>query len=355
MSRSGRRSRLWLVMGAVLALAAAACGDDDDDATGDEPPVEEGDADDGDEAVRVFYIRKQGGEPYFVGQAEGADEKAAELGLELTQVDVGTDPVKAVDEVDSAINQGADGIIIVVPDPSIGPDVVTATAAAGIPLLTSDDQICTTNPDPTACDEADLVPRVGFSPSQMGEQVGQQVADFYAEAGWPEGETGVIAGTDPDVTVCVDRTEAAKDTFAEVSGTDIQIFDIGTTNEIEDSQTKAAGVITANPDVQHWIAIGCNDANVIGEVNALEDAGFGPDDVIGVGINGDDACNIWRAGAETGVKASLWLAGGEVGSLSVENMFNNITEGTEFEPEAFAEMHMLTPDNFGSEGEGCGG
>jgi L-arabinose transport system substrate-binding protein len=89
-------------------------------------------------------------------------------------------------------------------------------------------------------------------------------------------------------------------------------------------------------------------------VTALENAGYKPDNLIGVGINGDLACKAWSAGKATGTKATLWLNGGEVGALAVQSMYDKIKNGKEFAPEAFAKTTMVTPETYKSAGLACG-
>jgi L-arabinose transport system substrate-binding protein len=188
----------------------------------------------------------------------------------------------------------------------------------------------------------------------MGEEVGKKAAELYKAAGWSPADTRIIAAWKQDVTVCTDRVKAALPAFKAAGGPDIQVIEVGTDNTPPDAQNKVAATVTANKSVKHWILWGCNDENVTGGSTALENAGYTPDNIVGVGINGDLACKAWSAGKTTGVKASLWLNGGEVGSLSVQSMYDKIKSGTEFKPEAFAKTTMVTPDTYKAAGLKCG-
>ncbi|MEV4616681.1 substrate-binding domain-containing protein, partial [Kitasatospora sp. NPDC049258] len=129
--------------------------------------------------ISITYLQKQGDQEYFVGEAAGAKAKAAELGVDLKVVNLGNDANKTISEVQSAIAQKANGVIIVVPDPAVGPQVVQTARDAKVALLTSDDQICATGPDPSSCAKSDLVPRIGFSGAQMGGEVGKRAVEEY--------------------------------------------------------------------------------------------------------------------------------------------------------------------------------
>ncbi|MDH5519227.1 MAG: substrate-binding domain-containing protein, partial [Acidimicrobiia bacterium] len=127
----------WRLLALLLALAmlAAACGSDDsgtaaetDDTsdttagTTDETTAEttadttadtamdEGDGGD----VSVSLITKDSTNPFFVAMQEGAQEKADELGINIT---IGSgqqegDDQGQIDLIESAIAQGQDGILI---------------------------------------------------------------------------------------------------------------------------------------------------------------------------------------------------------------------------------------------------
>jgi L-arabinose transport system substrate-binding protein len=341
------RLRFAAVAAAVLTLGLTACNSGKDDA-GSSSGGQSGSG-----PLKIYYMQKQADQDYFIGEAEGAKKKAQELGVELVMVNLGNDTSKTLDSVSTAVAQKAKGIIIVVPDPSVGPAVVSAAKAANIALLTSDDQICVNKPSPADCAKSDLIPRVGFSGTQMGEEVGKKAGELYKASGWKPEETKIIAAWKQDVTVCGDRVKAALPAFKTASGADIPVIEVGTDNTPPDAQNKVAATVTANKAVKNWIVWGCNDENVTGGATALENANYRPENIIGVGINGDLACKAWSAGKTGGVKASLWLNGGEVGASSVQAMVDKIKNNKEFPAETFAKTTMVTPDSYKSAGLKC--
>jgi L-arabinose transport system substrate-binding protein len=344
MALLNRRPAAAALAAAVVALSLAACSSGKEE-------TPSGSNDSG--KIKIYYMQKQATQPYFLGEAEGAKKKAAELGVDLVMVDLGNDTSKTLSSIETAISQKAKGIIIVVPDPSVGPAVVTAAKNAKIELLTSDDQICVDKPKPAECPPDKIVPRIGFSGKQMGTEVGKKAAELYKAANWKPEETKIIAAWKQDVTVCTDRVDAALPAFKAAGGPDLEVIKVGTDNTPPDAQNKVAATVTANKNVKNWIIWGCNDENVVGGVTALENAGYAPDNIIGVGINGDYACKAWGAGKKTGTKASLWLAGNEVGALAVQSMYDKIKNGKEFEREAYAKTTMVTPDTYKSAGLAC--
>ncbi|MCU7826975.1 substrate-binding domain-containing protein [Kitasatospora sp. DSM 101779] len=303
--------------------------------------------------ISLTYLQKQGDQEYFVGEAAGAKAKAAELGIDLKVVNLGNDANKTVSEVQSAIAQKTNGVIIVVPDPAVGPQVVQTARDAKVALLTSDDQICATGPDPAACTKDDLVARIGFSGQQMGTEVGKRAAEEFKKAGWNPADTRTVSAWKQDVTVCGDRVKAAKQAFTTGIGAQVQNIDVATDNTPTGAQDKIAATVTANANVKHWVVWGCNDENVQGGVTAMENAGIGADDVIGVGLGAYLACKDWSGSKPSGMKAALFINGKDVGALAVQTMYDRLKNGKDFPKEAFAPTTMVDPTTWKTAGVGC--
>ncbi|MEV6731113.1 MULTISPECIES: substrate-binding domain-containing protein [unclassified Streptomyces] len=303
--------------------------------------------------ISIAYLQKQGDQEYFVSEAAGAKKKADELGIKLTVVNLGNDASKTITEVKSAIAQKNSGIIIVVPESAVGPQVAAEAKKAGIPLLTSDDQVCVSGPKPAACGKADLVARVGFSGTQMGGEVGKRAAAEFAKTGWTPADTRIVYAWKQDTTVCTDRINGAKAAWKEAGGPEVQTIELGTDNTPAGAQAKVEATVTANQGVKHWVVMGCNDENVSGGVKGLNNAGVKGADIVGVGLGAYLACKDWQAGADNGMKAALYIPGDEVGKLAVQAMYDRLKNGTEFAPEAFAPTRMVDAGTWRDAGFGC--
>lgn len=334
-------------LGVACALGLAACS------SGQEASSSDGAATKVDGKISVVYLQKQGDQQYFVDEAAGAKAKAGELGVDLKVVNLGNDADKTVSEVQSAVAQKSNGLIIVVPDPAVGPQVVQIARDAHVALLTSDDQVCTTGPDPTACPKANLVPRIGFSGEQMGAEVGKRAAEEFRKVGWNPAETRILSAWKQDVTVCGDRVKAAKAAFASAANAQVQNIDVATDNTPTGAQDKIAATITANAGVKHWVLWGCNDENVQGGVTALQNAGISPDNIIGVGLGAYLACKDWGSGQPSGMKAALFINGKDVGALAVQTVYDQLKNGKAFPAEAFAPTKMVDSSNWQASGVTC--
>jgi len=302
----------------------------------------------GGDSVLLYYIQKQGDQQYFVDQAQGAQDMAAELGnVEVRVVNVSLDANKAISEVDAAIANKAQGIILVAPDQAIGPQVAETVANAGIPLMASDDTLLDA--------DGNEVPFTGFDGTQMGESVGEKAAELYQAAGWTKDNTKIMAITKLDLSVCMQRVEGAIAKFKSIVGesdTPEEIV-VGTNADVQTAIDKAGATLTANQDTENWIVWGCNDESETGAVTALQNAGISPDNIIGVGLGAYLTCKDWAAGTDSGNKAALYISGVDVGKAAVKAMVAYIRDGTELPAKTIAETHMVDPTNWEAEGVVC--
>jgi L-arabinose transport system substrate-binding protein len=297
--------------------------------------------------ITIAYLQKQGDQQYFVDQAKGAKDAAAKLGdVTVKVVDLGTDSNKAISEVDSAISQKVDGIIIVVPDQQIGPQVISSAQAAGIPIMASDDVI-------KGADGKEA-PFAGFDGTAMGNKVGEEAARLYTEAGWTAADTRILSAYKQDLSVCKDRVVGAADSFGKgIKGDAPQVIEVGTDNSATDAQDQAGAVITANAGVKHWVVWGCNDENETGVVTALQNSGVAPADIIGVGLGAYLTCKDWSAKQDTGNKAALFISGAEVGKAAVTAMVAQVRDGTPLPPKSIAKTEIVNADNWQDKGVVC--
>jgi L-arabinose transport system substrate-binding protein len=297
--------------------------------------------------LTIALLQKQGDQQYFVDEAAGAKQKAQELGnVDIKVIDLGTDANKAISQLDAVIAQKVDGIVIVVPDQQIGPQVVGAAKNAGIPLMAADDAI----KDGTGQE----APFVGFDGLQMGNSVGTKAGELFKSAGWSLSDTRVIESWKQDLQTCSDRVKGAEDAFKTTTGGELpQQIKIGTDNSVTDAQNKASAVLTSNQNVKHWIVWGCNDENETGVVTALQNGGVKPENVIGVGLGAYLTCKDWRAGQETGNKAALYIGGPAVGASAIQVMVDKLRNGKALPPKTIAHTEMVDKSNWQKSGLVC--
>ena len=329
-----------LAAAALLALSACTSGMEST-SSGSEAPAGGSDG-----SLTIAFLQKQGDQQYFIDEAVGAKEAAEAAGdVTINVVDLGTDSNKAISEVEAAIAQQVDGIIIVVPDQQIGPQVIQLAEEAGIPIMAADDTI------EDAFGKA--APFSGFDGTSMGEKVGAEAARLYTEAGWTAENTRILSAYKEDLSVCTQRVEGAASAFGEAVADGPEIIDIGTDNSATDAQDKAGAVITANSGVENWVVWGCNDESETGVVTALQNSGVSPDNIIGVGLGAYLTCKDWNAGQDTGNKAALFISGVEVGKAAATSMIDLLRNGTALPPVSIANTEIVDASNWEEKGVVC--
>ena len=338
--RGPRKLALIASIAAAGLLALSACSSGQEVAAGEQSGPKDG-------PLTIAFLQKQGDQQYFIDEADGAKAAAEELGdVSIKVVDLGTDSNKAITELDSVIAQGVDGIVIVVPDQQIGPQVIDAAKAAGIPIMAADDVI-----EDASGAEA---PFTGFDGTAMGTLVGEEAARLYSEAGWSAADTKVLSGSKQDLSVCEDRVDAASAAFADnITGEAPEVIEIGTDNSATDAQDQAGAVITANAGVKNWVVWGCNDENETGIVTALQNSGVAPANIAGVGLGAYLTCKDWAAGQESGNKSALFISGVEVGKAAITSMVALLRDGTPLPPKTIANTEIVGPDNWEAAGVVC--
>lgn len=327
---------------ALVALSACTSGMESSSGSGSTPAA--GGTKDG--PLTIALLQKQGDQQYFIDEANGAKAAAEAAGdVTVNVVDLGTDSNKAISEVEAAIAQKVDGIIIVVPDQQIGPQVIQLANDAGIPIMAADDTI--------EDGSGQAAPFAGFDGTSMGEKVGAEAARLYEEAGWTAADTRILSAYKEDLSVCQQRVDGAASAFSEAVADGPEVIKVGTDNSATDAQDKAGAVITANSGVKHWVVWGCNDESETGVVTALQNSGVAPADIIGVGLGAYLTCKDWKAGQDTGNKSALFISGEEVGKSAVDSMVALLRDGTPLPPQSIANTEIVDASNWEAKGVVC--
>ncbi len=275
--------------------------------------------------VSFAYINKLDDNAWFVNEVAGAQDEAAKLGVQLTHQGVQSDSNKAMNALETAIASGVKGVIIVVPDQAIGPAVINRTTEAGIPVIAVDDVIL---------DEGGVAaPFVGFEATAIGKQVGDTIVDFHKSLGWGDAagpDTYVLSVEVQGLSVCMDRNNAANEVLKSSLGiTDDKIIRIPyDPGSLDKALSATSQTIVGVPQAKRFLIDACNDDGVLGAVRALEQAGVATSDIIGVGINGQMACEEFKKAEETGLRASVYVDSRVHGATAVRLMHDFVANGT---------------------------
>jgi L-arabinose transport system substrate-binding protein len=287
-----------------------------------------------------FYVVKDGNDVWFLNEVSGAKAEAEKLGAAFTSQNVELNANLAITGVDNAIAGGAKGIVIVVPEQQIGPAVLKKAKDAGIPMIAVDDGIVD--------DAGTPAPFVGFSSVDAGKQVGNAIADMYKNLGWPKPgpETAIITAEAQTVSVCMDRTDNTIAVLKNRLGmTEDQVIHLAVPQSQDNAMTTASQAIVTYPKVKKWLIAACNDNGVLGVVRALEQAGFHADDMIGVGVNGQLACEEFKKPEVTGFKGSIFVDSAIHGATAVRELYNYVTKNEPIPARTIIAGTLITKDN----------
>jgi L-arabinose transport system substrate-binding protein len=297
---------------------------------------------------KIAYLTKHLDNPWFIAESDGAKELAKKLNVDLTVQDLQFDSNLALSAMDAVIGSGTKGIAIVVPDQKIGPAVIDKAKAANIPLISVDDYITST--------QGVRAPFVGFDSAKVGEQVANAAGDLYDKAGWGSVDTARIVSIEfQSLTVCMDRTNSSNAVWAKryPSFPQDKILHLPYDGTLNGGINSMQTFITAHPEITNWVLWSCNDDGVLGGVRALESAGVSADKVIGVGLGAHLACDEWNKGKPTGFKSAIYLNPANHSRTAVQELYDNITNGTAIPQTTFIPGGVVTPDNYVGTIVGC--
>src|SRR3954469_7330433 len=151
--------------------------------------------------IKIGFLVKQPEEPWFQFEWKGADKAAAQYGFDLVKLGV-PDGEKVIAAIDNLAAQGAKGFVICTPDVRLGPAIVAKAQAAGLKVITVDDQFI-------GADGKFMrdVPYLGMSATKIGESVGAALAAEIKQRHWPVEETGACVVTFAELDTARNRTD----------------------------------------------------------------------------------------------------------------------------------------------------
>jgi L-arabinose transport system substrate-binding protein len=288
----------------------------------------------------VAYVVKRMDQGWYQNQAKGVEEGGAASGLEVSVLDSRFDAAVQQSNLDTAFSQGVGGIILVIQDQKLGPQVLAQAADNGVAVIAVD--------DPIEDAQGNAAPFVGMDTQQIGDSVGTMLADAAKARGWNPADIGVAGLTFNEVSVCTDRTDGAKAALqaAMPELTAEQFFEANYAGANTDGGLQAMqGLITAQPNIKNWLVYSCNEEGVVGAVRALEAAGLDADSC-GVGI-GDGA--LAKIEFEKGTPAycgSLFANSVKHGETASTLMADYLLNGTPIPPVTLVPGEEVTSENW---------
>jgi len=306
-----------MLLTAAMALTMAGCNAISIDGSSSKP------ADNGDSGASADGAGSVGlsistmNNPFFVTLSEGAEAKAAELGIELISVDAGDDSAKQAGDIEDLISKGIKVLIVnPVDSDAVAPAVETALDK-GIKVVSVDRVVNGVEVDCAIA--SDNVAGARMAAEYLVELVGEG-----AKAVELEGVSGASA--------TIDRGAG----FHEVADDKLNVCASQTANfNRAEGMSVMENMLQANPDVKCVFAH--NDEMALGAVEAL-----GGKDVVVAGFDATDdavaAVKEGRMAATVAQKPDL------MGATAVETA-QKLMAGESVEPQIPVEVKLVTKDN----------
>jgi L-arabinose transport system substrate-binding protein len=284
---------------------------------------------------------KQPEEPWFQFEWKGAEQAAAQDSFDVIKLGV-QDGGKVLAAIDSLAANGAQGFVICTPDVRLGPAIVAKAKAAGLKVITVDDQF-------VGADGKFMtdVPYLGMSAAKIGEASGAALAAEMTHRGWAAADSGACIITFEETDTLKQRTDGIIRALTAAGFPADHIFKaLQKTTDVPGSRDAANILLVQQPGVKHWLVAGGNDTGTLGAVRATEGRGFAAADVIGVGINGTDCIDELSKKEPTGFFGSIFVSAPGEGQKASDLMYHLVKDGTAPPLDTRTAGTFINRDNF---------
>ncbi|MGQ9616791.1 MAG: substrate-binding domain-containing protein, partial [Spirochaetota bacterium] len=279
--------------------------------------------------------------PFYIDVERGIKSGCEKLGINYLGFDADLGNEAFIKAVDTAIERGIDGLIVVVTDQSLGPIVYDKCRDVGIPFISID--------IPVKDSGGKQIPYVGAPYSETGEIAGNVLSKLASDRGFfktgnqvkvlqidvsslsfmAEISTGYEKALMQNLPLKKDdfiRREAENGVFEEC----LQI---------------ATSTIDANTRVTHWIITGLNEEGAIAPLRVLENRGFSLDRVIACGIGGSSlSYEEFQKPHKSYI--TIKLDAFKEGETAVQILYNYVIEGTRMPQSTFIPGIVVTEENY---------
>ena len=257
--------------------------------------------------VRVTFMVHDLGNPFWATQAKGATEKAKELGVKLTVIDLQVDAAKEVSTWENLITAKVDGIMISCVDEEASKEYCKKAQAAGIKVMAA--------VHPLAGADGSLA----NDEYHFGFLAGEVAGKFIKEQLGGKAEFALLAAD--QTPFVIPRTDGIRDGILSQAPNAVLVA------RQDAFQTEVGLAVTesllqAHPNLA---VIGClNDNGALGAYEAMKAAGKDPAKVCITGTDGiTQALELIKA--KTMLRASVSMAPYESGMTEMEILYKLIT------------------------------
>jgi ABC-type sugar transport system substrate-binding protein len=278
-----------------------------------------------DEQLQVVFSVPGLNFPFFVHMVNIAKEKAADLDIELIIQDGQDDSATQSANLEAAIAQGVDGVVISPRDVEALAPAIQSVIDAGIPVVTIDRNV----------EGVETLGHVGADNVRGGEKQGEYLMEILPDGGQIIELQGTV-GASP----AIDRSAGFNSVIADHPEYEI-VFQQTAAFRRDQGLSVTEQALQANPDVDAIVA--ANDDMALGAAEAVAGAG------LDIPIIGFDALPEALQAIQNGTLAATveqWP--GRQTSGAMEVLVNFLRDGTEpAEHTTLIEPGLITADNLG--------
>lgn len=216
--------------------------------------------------------------PFFVDLKDGAEAKAAELGIEILTVDAQDDAASQLSSVEDLLIKQIDVLIVNPVDGNAVVAAVSAANAAGVPVITVD----------RAAEGGDVVSHIASDNVAGGEMAGDFIAKQLGESGKVVELEGI-----PGTSAARDRGKGFNQSMDKYSDMEVIARQPAAFDRAE-GMTVMENILQGNPEIDAVFAH--NDNMALGAMEAISAAGRS-DQIMIVGFDAiSDAVAAVKAG-----------------------------------------------------------
>ena len=246
--------------------------------------------------------------PFFVALADGAQEEADKLGVELVINDPKDDVNSQVTALENFINGGFDGFVVTATDPAAIAPLAKEALDGGMYVVAHTSDL----------GEENQTALVWAVEHDMGYTLGLQAGE-WAKAHIPKGETLKLGVLNYDVIPqVIQRREGIVDGITEVFGDNIEVVGSVTAGDPTTGLEAGETWLQAHPDLD--MIVGINDGGALGAYQAVIAADKNDPNTFFVG--GIDATDEALAAVKDGgsYQATVDQQPKEMGALTVRTL-----------------------------------
>ncbi len=293
------------------------------------------------------YLQTDGSQSYFVLEGDGAKTEAAKLGATVKVSNENNSSSTTISDIQTAIGQQVNGLIVVAPDASLGPRMVNLAKTANVPIMASDNGF--------AASDGNQVPFVGIDAAAFGESTGTILMSYYNQLHWSAGSTYMLLFTNPALPTCNLRTNAEEAKVVASGFPKSHVITVPTTDNTTQAAFNNTGPVrTAHPQAKDWMVAGCNDDVAFGGAKALVSAGVPASGVDSVGLGGDLACQVWGSGApDVGFRGTNYIYPNAIGADAVREMYDNVVKHESFPANTYVSPIQMSRSDYTTIDKAC--